>query len=580
VVVVALPPIGPSKPEPLHPVNPSDSFCANKPGLALPAEGAPLVFATQIAHDLVLHIEPAGGQKGLPVDLPVKVDPGLGGLVFEGKVPTLPGGELNGVVVGKWGFDDWEGPHFHLVAAEQGEWALAAADQSALVVGRDDIVHFQGQNSLCVEKVEELSTDNHHVPLIWKSPKPDTLDATIPLENATPGTIDVAIYQYGIEHPDQIKMTSYESAASLERLTLSAGDKEALLKGTRLDQVARARIGEINLSPSTLTHVDELDQLVMNVAGSTAALVPGKTYQGRVNLKDGRELKVPVTVDPPRPQVTLLSKGVQDVVAATPSPVQFNNPDDLPVDGRVVFFLKSSSPEFFPRDQKVEVAAADSSFHSMLSLSDGSLMLEDAKTAVGTIEPLTRFGNSAFGPVRIRAISADGAAGDWLNLGTLVRLPVFKDLRCPRPPSRPCILSGSNLFLIGSVSASSDFSNATDVPAEFTGNQLAVPHPSTGVLYLKLRDDPATAQTLTLPVIPITVPAEAAALKSQPQSPPPAEPAPDSEAAPAPASDSKRAPSTPPVAAIPDAPSGSSISQPAASAAPAQAPASPSPNLK
>ena len=56
VVVVALPPVGPAKPPPLHPVNAGESFCAQKPGLVLPAEGAPLVFATQLAHGLTLHI--------------------------------------------------------------------------------------------------------------------------------------------------------------------------------------------------------------------------------------------------------------------------------------------------------------------------------------------------------------------------------------------------------------------------------------------------------------------------------------------------------------------------------------------
>ena len=61
VVVVALPPLGPAKPEPLHPVVSAERFCAQKPGLVLPAEGAPLVFASQLAHDLTLHIDaPAG----------------------------------------------------------------------------------------------------------------------------------------------------------------------------------------------------------------------------------------------------------------------------------------------------------------------------------------------------------------------------------------------------------------------------------------------------------------------------------------------------------------------------------------
>ena len=41
-----------------------------------------------------------------------------------------------------------------------------------------------------------------------------------------------------------------------------------------------------------------------------------------------------------------------------------------------------------------------------------------------------------------------------------------------------------------------------DVPADFTGTQLMVPHPANGVLYLKLRDDPQTVQTLGLSVLP------------------------------------------------------------------------------
>src|SRR5208283_173703 len=60
VVVVALPPVGPAKAPPLHPVNPAEVSCAQKPGLVLAVEGAPLVFATQLAHGLTLHIENQG----------------------------------------------------------------------------------------------------------------------------------------------------------------------------------------------------------------------------------------------------------------------------------------------------------------------------------------------------------------------------------------------------------------------------------------------------------------------------------------------------------------------------------------
>jgi hypothetical protein len=509
VVVVALPPIGSSRPEPLHPVNPSDSFCAMKQGPVLPAEGAPLVFATAMAHDLFLHIE-SGGAKHATLDVPVTADPGKGGLVPTQAIAALPGGDLTAVVRGKWGFDNWEGPRYQLVAALPGKWTLAASDQSALVVGRDDTLHIDGPSTVCVEKVEAQTAGKATLELQWKTPKPGALEVTVPLKDASPGPVSVAMYQFGLAQPDRLELEAYDAAASLEGLTLSEGDESALLKGTRLDEVAEAKIDGIELTPSILNRVGDLDELLMTAGGSTARLVPGKRYRAHVDLKDGRVLSAQVTVDPPRPQVTLLSKGVQNDVSAPQPPVQLGSADDLPIEGRLVFFLKSVVPQAFPRDEKVEVAAADSSFHTLLTFSDGSLILEDAQTVVGSLQPLARFGASAFGPVRVRAISADGTAGDWQPLGTLVRLPGFNTLRCPRSPAKPCVLIGTNLFLATSFAATPDFDNPADVPPQFTGTQLAVPHPVNGVLYMKLRDDPATAQTLTLPVTPmrtVTLPA-------------------------------------------------------------------------
>jgi len=217
--------------------------------------------------------------------------------------------------------------------------------------------------------------------------------------------------------------------------------------------------------------------------------------------------------------------------------LQLGSADDLPVEGKLVFFVKSVVPAHFPRDSKVEIAAADGGFHTVLSLTDASLMLEDARTAMGSVEPLARFGASAFGPVQLRVLAANGTAGDWLPLGTLVRLPGFKDLHCPRATAKPCTLTGTNLFLAAAFSATQDFSSATEVPAEFTGTQLAVPHPANGVLYMKLRDDPATVQTLALPATPaageaktaslpaVTASAPAASPNEPPETPAPASPA-------------------------------------------------------
>jgi hypothetical protein len=514
VVVVALPPVGPSKPPPLRPVNPEEKYCAQKPGLVLPAEGAPVVFSTQLAYNLTLHIEAVGNEKATAVDLVVKADPATGGLEAVNPLPALPGGDLTAVLRGKWGFDDWDGPRFHLHRAQAGKWTLASGDQSALVVGREDMLHLEDDCSVCVERVEEQPETGKAQMLVWNSPKPELLDVAVPLKDAAPGPVTLEIYQWGLDQPDKMPMKAYAEAAALDRLTLSAGDQVAQLRGKRLDEVAKANLEGIELMPGKLRRVEDFDQLEMNADGSTGSLDPARTYMAKVQLEDGRQLKVPVTVESARPQVTLLNKGVQESPTLTPSPVRFGSQDDLPVDGRLVFFLKSRVPANFPRSESVEVAAADGSFRTDLKLADGSLMLEDAKTAMGAVEPLSRFGASAFGPVEVRAKSADGVAGDWLPLGTLVRVPGFKELRCPHAASKPCTLTGTNLFLISSIGSSPDDNDSTDVPGDFTGMQLSVPHPTNGLLYIWLRDDPATAQTLAMAV---TAESKSAAAASVPQ---------------------------------------------------------------
>ncbi len=534
VVVIALPAVGPARMPPLHPIDPKQAFCAQKPDLILPAEGAPLVLATQLAHDLVLHVALKSGA----IDIPLKAVPGEGGLALEHPAPLFQVGEVTGEVRGKWGFDEWIGPAYHLHSAQQNKWSVESSDQSALVVGREDTLHLKGEDSLCIDKVEQLTTGGNALPLSWKSPKPDMLTVAMPMAQAIPGPVRVEIRQFGLEKPDVLTLNAYAEAASLDRLSLNAGDPEAVLTGTRLDEVAKVTLKGVAWSPATLGRVQDIDRLTMHTDNSTADLDPGQHSFAVVQLLDGRELKVHVTVSPARPQIALLSKGTQDQAAETPSAVQLGSQDDLPVEKRLVFFLKSRVPLSFPRDEKVEVAAVDGSFHTALSLADGSLMLEDANTALGVVEPLARFGPSAFGPVQARAVSADGVAGDWLPLGTLVRLPGFKDIRCPHSTAKPCALSGSNLFLAISIAATPTFDDPIEVPPDFTGTQLAVPHPAGGALYVKLRDDPGTVQTLTLPVLP----ANAAALSvvtprtveppAEAPTEPPAQPKTDSPAPP------------------------------------------------
>ena len=95
-------------------------------------------------------------------------------------------------------------------------------------------------------------------------------------------------------------------------------------------------------------------------------------------------------------------------------------------------------------------------------------------------------------------MTANGVASDWQPLATLVRLPVFKDLQCPANSALACKLSGSNLFLVDSVSSDPQFSHPVQVPDGFPGYALPVPHPTDGQLYVKLRDDPSVVHSATL----------------------------------------------------------------------------------
>jgi hypothetical protein len=182
--------------------------------------------------------------------------------------------------------------------------------------------------------------------------------------------------------------------------------------------------------------------------------------------------------------------------------VHFPKPEALPQDSRLSFFLKTDAPSGFPRTEKVEIAAVDGSFSSTLSLADGSLIQQDANSVLALLDPLKAFGPAAFGPLQFRGVDVDGGKGDWQPLATIVRVPTLKEIRCPDTTEKPCTLYGSNLFLLDSVSADSQFKGAVTVPEAYVSDSVDVPRPYGTRLYIKLRDDASTIATVTLPVLP------------------------------------------------------------------------------
>jgi hypothetical protein len=501
VLVVGLPAVEAAQLPPLRAVNADEVFCLQKSPLVLPVEGAPLVFATAIAHDFILNIET---KSGAGMDLPAAVDASRGGFLID--THGLHAGQLDsqakGTLRGHWGFETFDGPSFQLRSAHSAKWIIPPADQSALVVGRDDSVHLQSVNAACVEKVSVAATNGADLKTTWKPAKADELEVQIPLKDQTAGPMKLKVKQYGLQQPDELTLYAYSEAAHLDRFTINAGDEQGVLRGTRLDEVESFELNGIHFMPAKLSRANQKDELrlaTLNNA-SAAALQPEEKLIAHVALKDGRVLDLQTTVEAPRPKVSLLSKSMQRDPGS--SAIRFGNEDELSQGGRLSFFVKAEVPEKFSHDEKIEVATADESFHVLLSEADSNLVLQDSQTVLALLDPAKSFGPSAFGPLHFRPVNADGAKGDWTPLVNLVRIPSVKEIRCPDSPDKQCKLTGTNLFLIDSVASDSQFSHTVPVPAGFVDSTLSVPRPNGTLLYLKLRDDPSTVNMMVLPVLP------------------------------------------------------------------------------
>lgn len=517
VLVIGLPAIEAPQLPPLRAVDTKGVYCLQNSSLVLPAEGAPLAFSTKLAHDWILHVYSKSGEW---LDVPVKPDAAQGGFVIDShagigdhfvktSTPTEAdlaklGPEVSGTLKARWGFDAFEGPTFHLRTSHSSDWTIAAADQTALVVGRDDTLHLKSDQAVCVDDVTVEDAQGKKLKATHKLVKPDELQVEIPLKDVPPGPLKMEVKQYGLANIDDVTLHSYAEAGHLDSFQIDAGDHQGIVKGTRLDQVASLEVDGVHFTPAGLNRVGSLDELTMSAPPTTdvGALHAGENTKAHATLKDGRVLDLATTVEASRPKVTLINKNVQPDASAGSSPIQLQGDDQLPQNASLSFSLRSQVPSAFPRDEMIEVATADESVHTLLSVGDGTLTMQDEQTVLARLDPRKGLGASAFGPLRFRPVSSTGEKGDWQPLITLVRLPTLEGLRCPNSNEQQCILSGSGLYLLDSISTDPQFQQSMPVPDGFAGSTLKVPHPGGQDLYVKLRDDPSTVNKLDLPVLP------------------------------------------------------------------------------
>ena len=221
VIVIGLPSIQTALPPPLRAADPKFVTCMLKPQVALPVEGAPLVFSTSFAHDMALHVTGTPPES----DIPLIPDAFQGGLVLTPKLerksipiketavasetptilppatapppPTLQPipGAVTGTVTGYWGFDSFTGPMLELQNTPGRDWKLAADNQ--LIAGRENHLLLTSTGSACVDSIALETASGKQVEAKWKlTDKPNLLDLSLPLKAADPGTLHIAIHQF------------------------------------------------------------------------------------------------------------------------------------------------------------------------------------------------------------------------------------------------------------------------------------------------------------------------------------------------------------------------------------------------
>jgi hypothetical protein len=504
VIVIGLPAILKAKLPPLKPHDPNQVVCLLQPKMTVPLEGAPLVFATSFAHDMVLHLN----RTGAPTDLPLKPDAFEGGLIVDKdakrelvkdakpeaeKAGSTTDLTVTGVVRGYWGFDTFDGPTITVQQVDGKNWKLVNNPQ--LMAGQDNKLTLHGDGDACVEHIALSSDKAKDVDVKFTPAKDakDTLALEVSLKTVQPGGYALAIKQYGDADLDKVPLTAYSAGIKLEALKIHAGDKTAELSGEGLKDVVSVEIEKQTFTPAEKGNDDKTVHLEAKDGVS-----PGNGTEAQVKLKDGRTLPVKIAVEAARPGLTLVSMKASSESKSGTIAVVLGAKDDIPLDGKLTFVVQTK--DAFPRTQTIEVATAKEAVKTTLSLAENDLVLQDEHTAVATLDPSKAFGQSAFGSLEMRPVAADGTAGAWTHLGVLVRSPQITAIKCTTADAPTCSVEGSKLFLVQTFAAGKDFAKPVEVPSGFADGSFTVPTPSDGVtLYLKLRDDPRSVSSVTLP---------------------------------------------------------------------------------
>lgn len=488
VMVVGLPAIEAAKPPPLQAAAGVPLLCA-APETVLPVEGAPLVYATRYAHDMVLRVAPDGAAG---FDLPVHADARRGGFVLDRALPDRSAGAtIDARIAGRWGFTPFDGPRFKLSDPRVNRWT--AAPRASLVVGRSNAVTLTGEGAGCIDGITMQRGDAAAQAVSWKQDDANTIVVDVPLDKATPGTVTLTVTARAPAPPVSIVLPALQEVGRIDAVTYAAGDESAVLTGSRLDQVREVRAGKATWRPGALTRAAGADRLTLLPVDPAAAqaLTAGERIVADVTFTGDRHRTAALVVAPARPVPTLLHRSVAPRPAASGTlPIALRPDDVVPQDSRVTFAFRLDPGTLLTGREVIEVATVAGDAVARIASGRG-YDLQDDTTGIVAFTPRDALGASVHGPLRFRVIR-DDEPSRWSPLATAVRLPVITAIACPGPTG--CTITGDALFLLRSIATNDRFEAAAAVPDGYTGPALDIvlpaPASASAPLFLRLRDAP------------------------------------------------------------------------------------------
>ena len=270
VLVIALPSVQTAVPPPLRPADANHVACLLKPSVVLPIEGAPLVFSSEFAHDLVLHLNTPPGAPAEP-DIPLTPDAYFGGLVLQqtplhhvplrdpliadttnvagdkkgvesgivilsgAKDPLHPGTNgpstatvpepvlLTGTIAGRWGFDAFNGPTVPLQQLPGTGWHIVSGQDSVqnsvqdtadLIAGRAGQILIASTGTACVHTITALPDGRPHELSITFQPAPAA--------ESQPGRPHPLVLDLPLEHDITPAICIFPSSSTISRRRTSS----------------------------------------------------------------------------------------------------------------------------------------------------------------------------------------------------------------------------------------------------------------------------------------------------------------------------------------------------------------------